>query len=197
MEKTAIILIAITLFFLVIIVGLLTILVYRLIKNPPPATIPAPTSSDGSAPHPDVSRTEFHPGIMERLKDLESFKPSRSELFCPNHRDEPGEVTCGICDKLFCKVCIKPFKTMHFCKEHMPLVMRHDWEEIVTVKTSTQNPEEGVELFEKKKILFSEKNLPTYIETHYKINIDQDYIETYLVVFAIREEAEAVRSYLL
>ena len=195
MENTAIILIAITLFFLVIIVGLLTILVYRLVKNPPTTVTPI-KPEDGSAPHPDISRTEFHPGIMERLKELETIKPGRSELFCPNHRDEPGEVTCGICDKLFCKACIKPFKTMHFCKEHMPLIMRHDWEEIVTVKTSTQNPEEGVELFEKKKVLFTEKNLPTYIETHYKINIDQDYIETYLVVFAIKEEAEAVRNFL-
>lgn len=78
----------------------------------------------------------------------------------------------------------------------MPLVMRHDWEEIATVKTSTQNPEEGVELFEKKKQLFLEKNLPTYIETHYKINIDQDYIETYLVVFAIKEEAQKVKTHL-
>lgn len=196
MENTAIILIAITLFFLVIIVGLLTVLIYRLLKNPPTIVTPANTP-DGSAPRPDVSRTEFHPGIMERLRELENLKPAKSDLFCPNHRDEPGEVTCGICDKLFCKACIRPFKTMHFCKEHMPLVMRHDWEEIATVKTSTQNPEEGVELFEKKKRLYADKNLPTYIETHYKINIDQDYIETYLVVFAIKEDAEAVKNYLL
>jgi hypothetical protein len=74
--------------------------------------------------------------------------------------------------------------------------MRHEWEEVLTVKTSTQNPEEGVELFEAKKRLFMDQKIPTYIETHYKINVDQDYIETYLVVMAIRENIDSVKKYL-
>lgn len=195
MENTAIVLIVITLFFLVIIVGLLTVLIFKLTKSPN-HLINSSQPNTGEAPHPDVSKTEFHPGIIERMKEMERFKPKRSELFCPNHPDEPGEVTCGICDHLFCKACIKPFKSLHFCKEHIPLIMRHEWEEVLTVKTSTQNPEEGVELFEAKKRLFRDQKIPTYIETHYKINVDQDYIETYLVVMAIRENVDSVKNYL-
>jgi hypothetical protein len=192
MENTALILIVVTLFLLVIIVGLLTALVFKLLRQPPAA--PTVAERTDGAPLSDVTRAEFHPAILERLKEAERLKPRRAELFCPNHTEEPGEVTCAICDRLFCKACIKPFKTMHFCKEHLPLVMRHDWDEVLTVKTSTADPEQGVRLFDVKKDLFKERDIPTYIETHYKINVDQDFIETYLVLFAIRKSVAELRE---
>lgn len=193
METTAILLITLTLFLLVIILGLLTLLVFKLLKQNPVIT-QAPPVQTGEAPHPDISRSEFHPEIMKRIKELETIKPSRSDLFCPNHSDEPGEVSCAICDKIFCKACIKPFKTLHFCKEHIPLIMRHDWEEVLTIKTSTTDPEQGVRLYDVKKDLFNKENVPTYVETHYKINVDQDYIETYLVLFAIKDNVEDLKD---
>lgn len=83
---------------------------------------------------------------------------------------------------------------MHFCKEHLPLIMRFDWDEVLTIKTSTADPERGVRLYDVKKQVFEHKNIPTYVETHYKINVDQDYIETYLVLYAIKENVESVRK---
>ncbi len=191
MEHTALILIALTLFLLVIIIGLLTALVFKLFRQTPSTDGPPP-SLKASSPE-EGTKGEFHPAILERMKELEKIKPRRAELFCPNHREEPGEVTCSICDGLFCKACIRPFKTMHFCKEHLPLVMRHDWDEVLTIKTSTSDPENGVRLFDVKKALFRDKDIPTYVETHYKINVDHDYIETYLVLFAVRESVDELR----
>ena len=186
MENTAILLIVITLFLLVIIMGLLTALIYRLIKQNP--------NTIQSQKPPVKTGPEYHPAILDRIKDLEKVKPRRSDLFCPNHTEEPGEVTCAICDKLFCKACIKPFKSLHFCKEHLPLVMRYDWDEVITLKTSTTNPEEGVRLYDVKKELFEKENIPTYIETHYKINVDQDYIETYLVLFSVKDKIQELKD---
>lgn len=193
MENFAIVLIVITLFLLVIILGLLTALVYKLVRQNPGVLSQQETKND-DVPHPDLSRSEFHPEILDRIKGLEKLKPKRSDLFCPNHSEEPGEVMCAICDKLYCKACIKPFKTMHFCKEHLPLVMRHDWDEVLTIKTSTTDPEMGVRLYDVKKELFEKDDIPTYVETHYKINVDQDYIETYLVLFGIKENIQTLRE---
>lgn len=194
MENAALLLIIVTLFLLVIIVGLLSVLIFKIMKQGTPITMAPPKEPTGEAPHPDVSKDKYHPAILERLKELEKVKPKRSDLFCPNHTEEPGEVVCAICDKLYCKACIKPFKTMHFCKEHLPLIMRYDWDEVLTVKTSTADPEKGVRLYDVKKEIFEKKNIPSYVETHYKINVDQDYIETYLVVYAIKENVEMVRK---
>ncbi|WP_408098427.1 hypothetical protein ACJVC5_05820 [Peredibacter sp. HCB2-198] len=183
MEQTALVLISIMNLLLVIILGVLGFLIYRLFKQ----KLPAQNQDTPAEPH-------YHPDIMKRMKDMERLRPKRSDLFCPNHPDEPGETTCAICDRLFCKACIRPFKTLHFCKEHLPLIMKNEWEEVFTLKTSTHDPEDGVRLYDAKKRLFEEKNIPTYVETHYKINVDQDFIETYLVVFSIPENIEIVKE---
>lgn len=185
MEQTAILLIVITNVFLVIILGVLAFLIYKLFQQ----KLPHQKNTDETS-----SDHKYHPAALERIKELEKLKPRRAELFCPNHPDEPGETTCAICDKLFCKACVKPFKTMHFCKEHLPLIMRNDWDEVLTLKTSTHDPEQGVRLYDIKKKLFEKEDIPTYIETHYKINVDQDYIETYLVLFGIREQVESLKT---
>ena len=185
MEQTALALIIFTNFFLVIILGVLVFLVYRLFQQKLP--------TEKTPVNPEISE-KYHPGIVERMKELSTVKPKRSDLFCPNHTEEPGETTCAICDKLFCKACIRPYKSLHFCKEHLPLIMRHEWDEVVTIKISTTDPEKGVKLYDVKKILLEKEDLPSYIETHYKINVDQDYIETYLVLFSIRENVATIRK---
>lgn len=196
MDNAALILIGVTLFLLVVIVGLLTLLIFKMFKQGGSFTNQAQPPT-GEAAHPDVSKTQYHPAIVERMKEMEMLKAAkRADLFCPNHSEEPGETMCAICDKMYCKACIKPFKSLHFCKEHIPLVMRHDWDEVITLKTSTQDPEQGVKLYEVKKKMLENSDLPTYIETHYKINVDQDYIETYLVLFSIRENIQKVKDQL-
>ncbi len=196
MDNTALILVIVVLFLLVVLIGLLSVIVFKLLhnQNQTQTNLTPVATVIGEAPHPDVSRTEFHPEIVKRLKEIEKIKIKRPDLFCPNHSEEPGEVTCAICERFFCVACIKPYKTLHFCKEHIPLVMRFDWEEVLTIKTSTHDPEGGVRLYAAKKKLFDEKDIPTYVETHYKINVDQDYIETYLVVFSIPKDSAAVKE---
>jgi hypothetical protein len=185
MEKTAILLIVITLFLLVIIVGFLTVLIYKIMKQ---------GSVAAQASQPEIPKPQFHPEILERIKQNYKNNPNKTALFCPNHPDEPGEVMCAIFDRLYCKSCIKPYRTMHFCKEHLPLVMRYEWDEVLTLKTSTTDPEQGVKLYEIKKELFERDEIPTFVETHYKINVDQDHIETYLVLFGIRENVPDLKS---
>jgi hypothetical protein len=193
MENTAIILIGIILLLLTIAIGLLSLLIYKLYresslkKNQGLASDPGSILIDGKKP-------EFHPAIINRLSGLKIARRETSELVCRNHKNEAGEITCSICDHFFCNACIKPFKTMHFCKEHISLVLKNEWTEILSIKTSTTDPEEGVRLYQFKKDLFETENLPTYIETHYKINVDKDYIETYLVLYGIRENVQILRE---
>lgn len=193
MEQTALILIIITLFLLVIVVGILTVFIFKTFGTNKTSSYITETEPNGT-PHPDISKSEYHPDILERIKGLEKIKPKRAHLFCPNHSEEPGETMCSICDKIYCRACIKPFKSLHFCKEHLPLIMRYDWDEVLTIKTSTQDPEQGVRLYDVKKEIFENDDIPTYVETHYKINVDQDFIETYLVLFAQKESIEMVRE---
>ncbi len=184
MENTAIVLIVFTNLFLVVILGVLAFLVYKLYQQK------AGTMQEKGT----ITEAPFHPGALERLRELEKLKLKRPAHQCANHPDEPGETSCAICDRLFCQACVKPFKTMHLCKEHLGLVLRNEWVEVLTLKTSTADPEQGVRLYDAKKQLLTEENIPSYIETHYKINVDQDFIETYLVLYGMKEQDERLRS---
>lgn len=193
MDQTFLVLIIIILFLLVIVVGALAFFIFKNFgKNNSAPVVGAAVTSE--SPHLDVAKSNFHPDILERIKDMEKVKPKRAHLFCPNHSEEPGETMCAICDKIYCRSCIKPYKSLHFCKEHLPLIMRFEWDEVLTIKTSTQDPEQGVRLYDVKKEIFENDDIPTYVETHYKINVDQDYIETYLVLFAQKESIQMVRE---
>lgn len=171
--------------------GLLTALIYKMMR-----TNQSTVSKDepSTIPNRGDAADKFHPEILSRIQELKKVTAKRADIYCVNHREEPGEVSCSICDELFCKACAKPFKTMHFCKEHLPFIMKKDWEEILTIKTSTEEPELGVKLYEIKKKLFQEEGVMTYIETHYKINVDHDFIETYLVLFGIKEHSHTLKE---
>ncbi len=131
---------------LVLILGTLAFLIYKLLKD---NKAKSDISINPALPNEDKEGLkEFHPEILERMKEMQRFTPkNNSNLFCVHHPDEPGEAACAICDHYFCKVCIRPFKSLHFCREHLQLIMRHEWTEVLTLKTSTQNPEDGVRLY--------------------------------------------------
>ena len=80
MEQTALILIIVTLFLLVVIVGVLTFLLFKLFGQDKSFINPAPAET-GEGPHPDISKSEFHPDILERIKGMEKVKPKRAHLF--------------------------------------------------------------------------------------------------------------------
>lgn len=161
-------------------------MVFKLLKDQKNA----PSKSETQTPN------NYHPDIASRISEAKKLKKNitKQSVFCPNHPEEVGETTCAICGKFFCKACLRPFKTMHFCKEHLGLVMKNEWEEVVTIKSSTEDPEAGVKLIETKQKWWDQDQLPTYIETHYKINIDDDYIETYLVLFSTKEQLAEVKQ---
>ncbi len=137
----------------------------------------------------------YHPEIQKRLDELSFTSPYKDDIFCPYHPQEPGEVQCGMCARFFCPKCVRPMKSIYFCKEHMALYLRSQWQEVLTLKTNSNDPEGGVRLYEQKQELFTTQQVPTYIETHYKIDVDGDYIETYLVLFAQEDQLTEVQKY--
>lgn len=183
MNELTIILLILTNVFIAALLGVLVFFVVKMMKEDK-------SKNQGAGD----KKLNYPPEIEDRIKELKNVKAVSRDLFCPNHPDEPGEAQCAICDELYCKACIRPFKSLHFCKEHLALIMRHDWQEVLTLKTSTSDPEEGVRLYDRKKVVFREHGLPTYVETHYKIDVDSNHIETYLKLFAIDDQVTETKE---
>lgn len=118
------------------------------------------------------------------------ISPIQESFTCVQHRDLNSVGSCLICEEVFCENCLVEHESMHFCKEHFRIFAHHKWKQITDLKTTPDNPEEGLFIYEFKRELWNKKNIPTFIMTHYKINTDNDYIESFIQLNVCEEEAD-------
>lgn len=182
------ILLTIVVILLVILLVLLVGLGYlglRLLKTK------APTADETALAHDD----RLHPAIKQRLDEAKSAKARLLEdATCVLHPKEPSEGSCAICNQYFCHSCLKPQQSMLFCREHVGIYLAAAWAEVHSVKSNPHDVEAGVELVEWKKRLWETDKVPTIIQTHYKINVEGDQIESWVVLLAREQDEGEVKE---
>lgn len=143
----------------------------------------------------DNSLTRFHPEVRKRMEEAQELrKKAQIEATCHLHPKEPSEGACAICSHYYCLSCLKSHGTLWFCKEHLNLFLGSEWKEAHTVKSTPDTPEAGVEIVEFKNNLWETESLPLYVETHYKINVEGDLIESWIVLYSRAFENEEVKK---
>ncbi|MCE3012707.1 MAG: hypothetical protein LW878_06530 [Proteobacteria bacterium] len=137
---------------------------------------------------------KFHPEIKKRMTESQKIKEKLIlEANCHLHPNEPSEAACAICDDYFCKTCIKTYENKHFCKEHSGFFLNFKWKDVYTLKSTPNDPEAGVRVVEWKKEIWKKEAIPLYIQTHYKIDVDGDEIESWVVLFAKEADSEDIK----
>lgn len=111
-----------------------------------------------------------------------------STHYCHNHPNEHAAGVCAICQNAYCEDCIKEHEGHSFCEDHFRLFLSHEWDEIDTIKTTPDIPESALPLYDFKKQLWQEREIPSVLSTHYKINIEGDFIESYVKLVVRKEE---------
>ena len=121
-------------------------------------------------------------------------KSPESKVFCHIHEKEHAKGTCSICEKSFCESCLMEHEGITFCSEHLKTYSENKWIDITNIKTTPNNPEAAIYVYKFKKEQWKEFNIPTFIVTHYKINIDGDHIESYVMLYVRSQDEEALRN---
>jgi len=127
----------------------------------------------------------------ETLFDKEKFAPAFivESHYCIHHPDTPSVGSCLICEEVFCTNCLVDHESMHFCKEHFRVFANSSWTQITDVRTTPDTPEDGLYIYNFKRFLWLNRNIPSFVMTHYKINIDSDFIESFIQL-NVRSEDE-------
>lgn len=112
------------------------------------------------------------------------------KFFCENHPEIPSVGGCLICEEVFCEKCLIEHENMYFCKEHFKTFANNKWKQITDVKTTPNTPEDGLFIYHFKRHIWKEKKTPSFVLTHYKINIDEDFIESFIQLNVLEDEAE-------
>lgn len=117
--------------------------------------------------------------------------------YCSHHHDEASVGSCLICEDVFCEQCLVEHDSMHFCKEHFRIFANNKWTQITDVRTTPDTPEDGLYIYNFKRDLWANKQIPTFVMTHYKINIENDYIESFIQLNVRENDAEKITNELL
>ncbi len=185
---------AIILFLLLIIlllIALIGVIVVKLLLAPKEVAQP-------KAAAPAVSPTITPEVVIPNFKKLSEEKVAE-KYYCENHPDIPSVGTCLICEDVFCEQCLIEHDGLYFCKEHFKIFANNKWKQITDVKTTPDTPEEGLYIYNFKRHLWNDRKVPSFVLTHYKINIEEDFIESFIqlnvVVDAAVELAEDLEKF--
>lgn len=116
--------------------------------------------------------------------------------YCVAHSREIAVAMCAICGDLVCDECHRGHDSLHFCTKHFETFLRYKWKVLDTVITTPNNPEKGLYLYQFKQNEWSAKNIPSYIMTHYKIDVESDSIESHLHLFVREDDLEQLKEIL-
>ncbi len=137
--------------------------------------------------------TNFKKYFDKLSKDLKRGKGEQT-FFCQNHLETPATTVCRICEKVFCEACTKEHNNMLFCIDHFNLFIKNEWEEVDSVVTSPHDSTHTMYLYNFKNQLWEEEKIPSYIQTHYKINVDNDQIESHIKLYAQKKISTLLKT---
>ncbi len=129
---------------------------------------------------------------LKKIKEI-SQEIVVEKFFCENHPETPSSGTCLICEDVFCEKCIIEHESLYFCKEHFKVFVNNKWKQITDIKTTPSTPEDGLFIYNFKKQIWKDRDIPSFVLTHYKINIEHDYIESYIQLNVIESKADDLK----
>lgn len=116
------------------------------------------------------------------------------KYYCENHPDIPSVGSCLICEDVFCEQCLIEHDSLYFCKEHFKTFANNKWKQITDVKTTPNTPEDGLYIYHFKRHIWKDKQIPSFVLTHYKINIEEDFIESFIQLNVVEDRAEELQA---
>lgn len=192
MENILLTLVVILLVLVLIMLAGLGVVGFKLLRG---KRSPADSASSRPATVEEDALARFHPEVRKRMEEAQFVrKKAQLEATCALHPQEPSEGACAICAKFFCENCLKTHGTLSFCREHINVFLNAQWVEAFTVKSSPEHPEDGVKVVEWKNKVWDQEGTPLYVETHYKINVEGDLIESWIVLFAREADATEIKK---
>lgn len=168
------------LFIILLLMGVIVFILFRLLTNKDEKSKPAKQSSP--------LKNDFIPTIHLPKKETITEK-----YYCHNHIDKSSIGGCLICEEVFCEECLVEHEGMYFCRDHFKIFANNKWEQVTDQRTTPDNPNDGLYIWDFKRYLWKEKQVPSFVLTHYKINVDDDFIESYVQLNVIRDDAENLK----
>lgn len=171
---------------ILLLIALIGIVLVKLLLSPKKEEASAPVAEPAN--NKIVLTPVIEPAATKIKKLSEEYVSEK--FFCENHPDVASVGSCLICEDVFCEQCLIEHENMYFCKEHFKTFANNKWKQITDVKTTPSSPEDGLFVYHFKRHLWRDKRTPSFVLTHYKINIEEDFIESFIQLNVLEDEAD-------
>lgn len=132
-----------------------------------------------------IAQVSKDPEVLPRetvpAKQFKKVEPD-PKFICAFHPDRDPIGVCAICEQACCESCLREWEHLNFCSEHLKTFAENEWVHITNEMTTPETAEKSSYIYEFKRSLWK-LEIPTYIVTHYKIQIEHDFVESYVQLF--------------
>ena len=137
---------------------------------------------------------EIKPEVLQSLRATKKVKTPSPSLYCVDHPEEFSSGKCAISGDLFCEHCLTKQGEVKISRKYLDLYLDSEWVEVAMFLNSESSKDKKDRILLVKKELWDNEELPMLVQGHYKINVDEDEIEEFTVVFVREADKDFVKK---
>ena len=113
---------------------------------------------------------------------------------CIDHPELPAKGICSISDLPYCELCLAKEGDIKFARKYLDLILDNTWEEVFILNNEELGADKLNRLYALKKQVWKSDDLPIITQKQFKINIENDRIEAYTMVSCRIEDKDSISS---
>lgn len=193
MEQTLLLIVIVLVFILVLFLGALTIIGMKFLKlKESQKNQIAPTEKLEEKVEEKEVFKKVSPEVLKSLRSNAKYQTQKA--YCVDHASEISVGVCSISGESYCEHCLATYNNMKFAKKFLDIYLSSDWPELTTIAETIGNKDLIERIYKAKKELWLERALPVIVQGQYKINIDTDEIESFVVILTRIEDQETIKN---
>lgn len=129
-----------------------------------------------------------------QLKSINTPIDEVSSSICIDHPEELALNKCAISAEAYCEKCIIKHDETWVAKKNLDILLSAQWHELFCIKDSENFQSTKERLMKVKASLWKNATVPILIQGHFKIDVEDDKIQSFIVIKARTEDIEFVKK---
>lgn len=116
---------------------------------------------------------------------------------CVNHPEVSAQALCAISQEPICESCVREDDGIIFSLDHFRTYLENKWTEIESVRATADETQASAHLFAFKYHTWKKDQTPSFVTTHYRIDVESDEIESLIKLYVREDERDNLKEQLL
>ena len=134
--------------------------------------------------------TQVPADVMQSLRAT-PMKAIAQSVYCTDHPEVFSQGRCAISYEPLCENCLSKQEEILIGRKYLDLYLDNNWSELQMIRESKEIRTIYIDI---KRKLWEEQGLPVLVQGHFKINVEDDQVEQYIVLSSREEDIDRVKK---